>query len=571
MKYIKIVVVIVITPLILRAEQAYKTFSSLRDAAWKNLVPNMLQKDRQHPAYKTILPYPDIRDVLDAYYDYINSMKNLRNEKSWLGATPQKLFTIKKEVLPTYAGDIYEPFVEKRFLPVGSRVAIHGDLHGGFFELLEFIYMHQTNEDIDDNFKIVSDDFYLLFLGDYTDRGIYGLEVVYTLLRLKLANPGRVFFVRGNHEDPLITAGYGFKSECEAKFPKKKEGERLYHTIHYLYESFPVALYLGSGDTDAYYFQACHGGMEIGFDPKKLLRDTRTHVKMLLGDLNRKAGFDQLSPELQEKIRTLEQETAWFDTIILDDIKKRGFFFNIGFMWNDFFVDPTQIFALEEGRGYKYGKEITREVLANASDKNEHYQVVGVLRAHQHGDPNMMESIKKWGGISQLWDHENEHNGRMWSGQVCTFNVTPDTGLGEKYGLRNDTFGILTMGTTFADCTLEVARSSQEGLFSGIKKSSKSPSREKDLLVIGEKIGSSIIKKVFDFRKKSTFEKDEIVALRRSNGDYTLVQVGTVKPNYYIELVWTDDKEQDLRKRIPAGDLSAIGKVKSEYELVPAP
>ena len=44
----------------------------------------------------------------------------------------------------------------------------------------------------------------MVFLGDYTDRGSYGVEVMYVLMRLKVENPDQVWMARGNHEDILI-------------------------------------------------------------------------------------------------------------------------------------------------------------------------------------------------------------------------------------------------------------------------------------------------------------------------------------------------------------------------------
>ena len=60
-----------------------------------------------------------------------------------------------------------------------------------------------------------------LFLGDYVDRGPRSLEVMVTLLCLKILAPEKLFLLRGNHETELISKQYGFFDECKRRYSVK--------------------------------------------------------------------------------------------------------------------------------------------------------------------------------------------------------------------------------------------------------------------------------------------------------------------------------------------------------------
>src|SRR5438067_719039 len=93
-------------------------------------------------------------------------------------------------------------------LPQGSEIFVHADLHGDIHSLLAELSWLNDQRYLRE-FGIVHTNFYMVYLGDYTDRGAYGVEVLYTLLRLKLANPEKVFLLRGNHEEASMHTRYG--------------------------------------------------------------------------------------------------------------------------------------------------------------------------------------------------------------------------------------------------------------------------------------------------------------------------------------------------------------------------
>ena len=76
----------------------------------------------------------------------------------------------------------------------------------------------------------------MLFLGDYVDRGEYGVEVVCYLMCLKLTHPDDVYLLRGNHESRDMTQMFNFRDQCVTAYDQE-----VYENIMELFDNLPVA------------------------------------------------------------------------------------------------------------------------------------------------------------------------------------------------------------------------------------------------------------------------------------------------------------------------------------------
>ena len=80
-----------------------------------------------------------------------------------------------------------------------------GDVHGQLYDLIDIMRSLDIPNALNGK---------LLFLGDYVDRGSFGIEIVLMLFTLKLCYPQDVYLLRGNHETRGVTDFFNFREEC---------------------------------------------------------------------------------------------------------------------------------------------------------------------------------------------------------------------------------------------------------------------------------------------------------------------------------------------------------------------
>lgn len=373
-----------------------------------------------------------------------------------------------KSINGSYVQDQKERFyAEKLSLHEKDRVVFHGDFHGDIHSL------HQELEQLEQqgilkqgSFELADKNCYLAFLGDYVDRGNYGLEVLYTLFRLKMANPHNVVIVRGNHEDLQICNHYGFQNEFEKKCGKDKE---RYKKIAQFYALLPVVAYIGHENN---YLQCCHGGLEYGYKPGKLLDSDARYDN--IGELKRaefKTFLDK-HPQHQHNCccnnhtknqshshKPWQEDTQAFANYTpnrpIDSHR------SLGFMWADFIKFGFSYF--NQGRGLAANENLTKAVL-DYQNQDSIKQIKGIFRAHQHAGhadakdaSNLMSELIASNGVYNMWRAiKTDQERSLKDGIVWTFNTGPDGVYNKnlKYGF--DAYAILQVAHDYENWRLKV-------------------------------------------------------------------------------------------------------------------
>ncbi len=365
------------------------------------------------------------------------------------------------------------PYVERVHIPKGSIVGFHADIHGNVQALNSYLraladkgYLDKQNQ-----FKIADPNFYLIFLGDYVDRGIFGVEVLYTLMRLKLTNPDRVFLARGNHEDAdfqnVLPNGL-LTREVATKFGVQIENE-LAKLLPSLYNCLPVALYTQVGNAaKKEYILCCHGGWDVGYDPVPFLTANKTYHAF--DTLHYKDILDQLPGDIRTTLQSFANRYPrgagkYTQNPKITDIT------SLDFLWNDFYYeDETTVAEFMDGRGLQMGQPLIQALRSLTAHNGINIQAI--FRAHQHSGlsraPMWMRAMVD-NKVTKLWPLARSADPALWLGMVITFLVSPNEGYPNTF----DSWGELHVGDDFVSSSMETFQNNKNV---GIKTEVPTPS-----------------------------------------------------------------------------------------------
>jgi len=131
---------------------------------------------------------------------------------------------LSEETIKKLCEKLKEAFVqEPNVVPVQAPVAVVGNLHGQFYDLLETFRVGGAPPDSN-----------YLFLGDFVSVGYFSVETVSLLVCLKLRFPERITLLRGRHESRRLSKVYGFYNEIIRKYSNANVWQYFVDLFDYL-------------------------------------------------------------------------------------------------------------------------------------------------------------------------------------------------------------------------------------------------------------------------------------------------------------------------------------------------
>jgi len=206
--------------------------------------------------------------------------------------------------------------------PLGEALVI-GDLHG---DLASLIIILQSSRFLDKMEKMKEAT--LIFLGDYGDRGDKSAEIYYTILKLKLAFPGQVVLLRGNHEAPKDLLGYPHDLPFQFQNRFGEDWKMAYEKTRALFAYLYNAVFVENQ------YLMIHGGV---------------------------------SPQIRN-LQDIAQAQENHNEAVLEDL-----------LWSDPEENVQGVSFSPRGAGKLFGKKLTKEVLGKLNAKI-------LIRGHESSD-----------------------------------------------------------------------------------------------------------------------------------------------------------------------------------------
>ena len=245
------------------------------------------------------------------------------------------------DLLTTISSKYTKPTIQIVNANITDKFIIIGDFHGSVHSFIRILFRLHKYGVLDITTMKLKTNFYLVFLGDIIDRGMFSTEILVSILLLKRENDKNVIIIAGNHEAsyPNINSRDGFQTELNFKYNDKDE---LYNNFNALFSNLPVAVLVHNNGQTIWLSHGCFNA-SVDLDYKLNSEDYNKKTEIVLPTNNNK--------------------------FIINSI-----------LWSDIAYDPDR----ERGAG-DYYKKNTRKEFRAFMDK---YKITGVIRGHQDNYSN---------------------------------------------------------------------------------------------------------------------------------------------------------------------------------------
>lgn len=203
--------------------------------------------------------------------------------------------------------------LEPTLVKVKSPVKVFGNLFGQYYDLMRFF----------ESFGNPSEDFQMgdisfmtyVFLGDFCDRGIFSLEVVFLLFALKVKYPDSIYLLRGHHEDESVNKHYGLFEECTSRV----DDTMVFAKINAVFDFLPLACLIDNK------ILAIHGGIGSNINKLSDIASIKRPITITqeVKTLPQQMIIDILYSEYSESVSDISQNDE-------RDVSKFGFIVKFG-------------------------------------------------------------------------------------------------------------------------------------------------------------------------------------------------------------------------------------------------
>lgn len=271
-----------------------------------------------------------------------------------------------------------------------DKYIIFGDYHGSFSTFVRNLLRFRKMNIIDENGKI-KDDYYLIFLGDIVDRGIYSYEILIILYLLLINNPNNIVINRGNHEEMVVNSKIStnmyfktnidnnvklfigtFFDELLGKFQKVENMLEIYTEIYNVMILQSSAIICSNPNTREFIYM-CHGCLP-----------------------HDKNNANKLNGEIKEKIKL-----------------RKNFFINasVGYStrWNDFYGKEETI---RSSRTYSYDNPLIKKIGKKVLEDANSVGIKFVIRGHEDLNYNlklMKDNDSTWISAKKFDEKNNDY------------------------------------------------------------------------------------------------------------------------------------------------------------------